>query len=245
VIQGAGLNCGGGATQCSVTMPAAMTLGLSAIPASGYVFSNWTGDCAGTNPGIFVNLAGPRTCGAVFTPAGGGGTPTYTLTVAPSPTGGSVSGGGLACGDGGATCSVAVASGSTVTLTATPASGYTFTGWGGACGGASATTGVLMDAAKTCSATFTSSSGPVNGPPYTMTITPPTGGTIQGAGLNCGGGATQCSVTMPAAMTLGIAATPAPGYSFGGWTGDCAGTNPNLWVALDGPRACSAVFTPR
>jgi uncharacterized repeat protein (TIGR02543 family) len=181
----------------------------------------------------------------VFTPAGGGGTPTNTLTIAPVPAGGSVSGGGLACGNGGTTCQVTVGSGTTVALTATPASGYVFTSWGGSCSGTSTSTNVLVDAAKACSATFTSSGGPVNGPPYTMTITPPTGGTIQGAGLNCGSGATQCSVTMPAAMTLGLSAIPASGYVFSNWTGDCSGTNTGIFVTLDGPRTCSATFTPR
>jgi uncharacterized repeat protein (TIGR02543 family) len=45
-------------------------------------------------------------------------------------------------------------------------------------------------------------------------------------------------------MTLGVSATPSAGYTFSGWTGDCAGTNPSLWVALDGARTCGATFTP-
>jgi uncharacterized repeat protein (TIGR02543 family) len=49
-------------------MPAAMTLGLSAAASAGYTFTTWTGDCAGATPGIFVNLAGPRTRSAIFTP---------------------------------------------------------------------------------------------------------------------------------------------------------------------------------
>ena len=241
-VQGAGINCGAGAALCSVTMPARMSLGIVATPSAGYVFGGWTGDCTGTNPGIYVDLAGPRTCGATFTPAGG--TPSYSLTIAPAPTGGSVSGGGLACGNGGAACQVTFGSATSVDLTATPASGYTFMSWGGSCSGTSATTTVLVDAAKTCSATFTSAGGPVNGPPYTMTITPPTGGKVQGAGIACGAGSAACSVTMPAAMTLGMSATASSGYVFGGWTGDCAGTNPNLWVTLNGPRTCGATFTP-
>jgi len=85
---------------------------------------------------------------------------------------------------------------------------------------------------------------PVDGPPYTLTVTPPTGGKIQGAGINCGAGGTACSVTMPAQMTLGLSATASSGYTFGGWTGDCTGTSPGLWLALKGARTCSATFTP-
>ena len=173
-----------------------------------------------------------------------GGRPTYSLTIAPTPTGGSVSGNGLACGNGGTTCQVTFGSATTVTLTATPASGYVFTSWGGSCAGTSATTTVLVDAAKTCSATFTASGGPVNGPPYTMTITPPTGGKVAGAGIDCGAGGALCSVTMPARMNLGIVATPSAGYAFGGWTGDCTGTTSGIYVDLAGPRTCGAIFTP-
>jgi len=164
--------------------------------------------------------------------------------VSPTPTGGTVTGGGLTCGTGGATCQATFGSSTSVTLTATPASGYTFTSWGGACAGTSPSTTLQVDAIKSCSATFTST-GLVNGPPYSMTISPrPTGGTIQGAGLNCGTGSTACSVTMPASMPLGLQATPASGYTFTAWSGDCAGTNPSLYVQLGGPRTCSATFTP-
>jgi hypothetical protein len=85
---------------------------------------------------------------------------------------------------------------------------------------------------------------PVDGPPYTLTITPPTGGRVQGAGINCGAGGTACAVTMPGAMTLGISATASAGYAFTGWTGDCSGTKPSLLVDLKGPRACGATFAP-
>ena len=83
-----------------------------------------------------------------------------------------------------------------------------------------------------------------SGPPYTLTFTTPTGGKVQGAGINCGAGGTACSVTMPAAMTLGLSATASAGYTFTAWTGDCTGTTASLWLALGGPRACGALFTP-
>jgi len=236
-VQGAGLNCGTGGTACSVTMPAPMTLGITATASTGYTFAGWTGDCTGTTSDLWVALNGPRTCGATFTSSS---TPTYRLTISPIPTGGTVTGNGLTCGADGTACQVTFGSATTATLTATPASGYSFTGWGGACSGTSRSASVLVDGPKTCSATFTSTSGP----PYTLTITPPTGGKIQGAGLNCGAGGTACSVTMPAPMTLGIFATPSTGYTFTNWTGDCTGTTSGLWVALNGPRTCGAVFTP-
>ena len=83
-----------------------------------------------------------------------------------------------------------------------------------------------------------------SGPPYTLTFTQPTGGKVQGAGIDCGAGGTACSVTMPAAMTLGLWATASAGYTFTAWTGACTGTTTSLWLALGGPRACGATFTP-
>ena len=239
-VTGAGLNCGVSGSQCSVTMPAAMSLGIQATPASGYTFAGWTGDCTGTNPSLTVMLSGPRTCGATFNPVGG---TTYQLNISPVPTGGTVAGGGISCGTGGSTCQATYGASTSVTLTASPAAGFTFTGWGGSCTGTSTSTTVQVNGVKTCSATF--ATGPVNGPPYTMTISPrPTGGTVMGAGLNCGTGGSLCAVTMPAPMPMGLQATPAAGYAFAGWTGDCTGTNPSLYVNLAGPRTCGATFVP-
>ena len=80
------------------------------------------------------------------------------------------------------------------------------------------------------------------GPPYTLTVTPPTGGNVQGAGINCGSGGTACSVAMPASMTIGLSATASPGYTFAGWIGDCSGTATGIWLSLTGPRTCGATF---
>jgi uncharacterized repeat protein (TIGR02543 family) len=221
-------------------MPAAMSYGMSATADSGYTFGGWTGDCTGTNPSLTVYLGGPRTCGATFTPVGG---TTYQLNVSPVPAGGTVTGGGITCGTGGSTCQATYGASTSVTLTAAPASGYAFTGWGGSCTGTSANTTIQVDGVKTCTATFTT--GTVNGPPYTMTISPrPTGGTVTGAGLNCGSTGSLCAVTMPAPMSLGIQATAAAGYTFAGWSGNCTGTNPSIYVWLGGARTCSATFTP-
>ena len=239
-VIGAGLNCGVGGSLCSVTMPAPMTLGLQATPATGYTFTNWTGDCTGTASSLFVPLTGARTCGATFTPTA---STTYQLAVAPVPANGTVTGGGLTCGAGGTTCVASFSSGTSVTLTAAATTGYVFTNWGGSCTGTSPSTTVLMNAAKTCTASF--AEGLPTGPPYTMTISPkPAGGSVIGAGLNCGAAGTLCTVTMPAPMTLGLQATPATGYTFTNWTGDCTGTSANIFIPLSGARTCGATFVP-
>jgi hypothetical protein len=79
---------------------------------------------------------------------------TATLSVTKSGTGsGDVtsSPAGIACGT---TCSVSLATGTQVTLTATPVTGSTFTGWSGACTGTAACT-VTVSASTTVTATFT------------------------------------------------------------------------------------------
>jgi hypothetical protein len=78
---------------------------------------------------------------------------THTLTVSKTGTGsGTVTSNpsGINCGSD---CSVAYGAGTTVTLTASPAAGSTFTGWSGACSGTGSCQ-VTMDAAKSVTAGF-------------------------------------------------------------------------------------------
>jgi hypothetical protein len=79
--------------------------------------------------------------------------PRFTLTIAKAGTGsGTVtsSAGGITCGT---TCAADFDSGTSVTLTATPAGNSTFAGWSGACSGGGTCT-ITIDAAKTVTATF-------------------------------------------------------------------------------------------
>ena len=139
-----GINCGG---TCSASFAHGTVVQLTATPAMYSIFNGWNGGgCTGTGL-CTITMTGDVTLGASFQ------RPTYTLTVAKAGIGnGTVtsSPSGINCG---ATCSQAVLSGSTVTLTATPVAGSTFVGWSGGCSG-TGPCAVTVAADLTVTATF-------------------------------------------------------------------------------------------
>jgi hypothetical protein len=178
---------------------------------------------------------------------------TYQLTVN-RPAGGTVIGGGVNCGTNGTNCQVTAAANSSIGLTATPDSGYSFAGWTGDCTGTTSSFTVVLNGPKSCGATFVSASSPPStstplsdgglpiGPPHTLTIVRPSGGTVKGTGINCGTTAKSCQVTAPGPMNFALQATPDYGFAFLAWTGDCSGTSGSYLLALEGPRSCGASF---
>jgi hypothetical protein len=141
----AGINCG---TACSASYPAGTLVTLAATPDPGTVFNGWSTGCAGTAPCTLAGNA-PVTITASFSRV------SYLLAVAESGHGTVTSApSGINCGSD---CSEAYASGTMVTLTATPKNGSTFTGWsGGGCSGSNRTCVVSVRAATSVSATFKS-----------------------------------------------------------------------------------------
>ncbi len=78
--------------------------------------------------------------------------PTYPLTVSPATEGTITSSpSGINCGT---TCEKTFNEDTSITLTATPRSGYRFTGWTGACTNTTGDCVLTMDAAKNVTATF-------------------------------------------------------------------------------------------
>lgn len=149
-VTGSGINCVSGAGTCQSSIDQNALVTLTAAPASGALFTNWTGatGCTTTTT-CTVTADVAKTVTAVFAAA-----PKVTLSVITSGSG-SVGGGAIACTSSTGTCQASVDKNSTVTLTATPANGYRFTTWAGATGCTTATTcTVTMDAAKSVTATF-------------------------------------------------------------------------------------------
>jgi len=143
----AGISCG---PTCSANFDSGAVVNLTATPDSGSTFAGWSGACSGTGA-CSMTMDAAKSVSANFTASPG----PFSLTVAKSGTGtGTVTSTppGISCGT---TCSASFASGTVVSLTATPDTGSAFAGWGGACSGTGACS-VTMDAAKSVSATFNS-----------------------------------------------------------------------------------------
>src|SRR5207248_1294730 len=115
-------------------------------------FTSWGGACSGSTTSCSVTMSSAKSVTATFS---GGSSAEVDLSV--SATGrGTVTGGGIKCGNGANTCTAKERQDSTVGLTAAPAAGARFIRWGGACSGTVVTCTVEMDAAKSVSATFSS-----------------------------------------------------------------------------------------
>jgi hypothetical protein len=153
-----GINCG---LDCSEAYNQGTTVILTATASSGSTFTGWSGACSGTGT-CSVTMNSDKTVTATFNQQ----VQQYTLTVTKSGTGsGTVisSPAGINCGSD---CSEAYNPGTSVTLTATTASGSTFGGWSGACSGTGACS-VTMNSDKTVTATFTLGQKP-NLTPYKL-----------------------------------------------------------------------------
>ena len=225
-ITGTGINCGTGGVDCTETYDYGTVVPLTATPDTGYSLSAWTGACSGTGA-CSVTMTVARTVGATFA------VPRYTLTVT-TPTHGTISGTGIACGTGGTDCTETYDPGTVVPLTATPDTGYNLSAWTGACTGTGACS-VTMTAARTVGATFTIQR-------YTLTVTVPANGTISGTGITCGTAGTDCTETYDSGTVVPLTATPDSGYSFGGWTGACSGAGA-CSVTMTVARTVGATFT--
>lgn len=120
-----GIHCG---TACSHSYAAGTAVTLTATAASSFVFTRWSGACAGTSTTCHLTMTRALSTTARFAKA-------KLLTVARAGNGKVTSvPAGISCGS---TCSHKYGAGTIVTLTATPGAGSHFAGWSGACTGTS------------------------------------------------------------------------------------------------------------
>lgn len=186
-----------------------------ATPANGYTFLSWTenGNQVSTNTTYTFTVTGNRTLVAQFQQQ------SYTITATANPTnGGTATGGGT------------FNYGQSCTLTATPATGYTFVRWtkNGMQVSTNATYTFTVTESAAYVAQFSVQSFTVN-----VSANPTDGGTLTGGGtFNYG---QNCTVT----------ATANTGYNFVNWTegGNVVSTNTHYTFPVTSNRTLVANFT--
>jgi hypothetical protein len=220
-----GIDCG---PTCSGAYDAGTPVTLTATPATGSVFSGWSGACSGMGE-CDLTLDKAKAVVATFT-----ATP-ETLSVSKSGSGlGTVvsNPSGLRCG---ATCSSEFNYGTSVTLTQTPATGSYFTGWSGGCSGTGPCM-VSMTQARSVTASFSL---------LTVTLTVSKSGFGSGnvssnpPGINCG---PTCQRNFLYGKTVTLTATPDTGSVFSGWSEACSGTG-SCVVTMSQARSVTVKFT--
>ena len=210
----AGIDCG---TTCSNQFSEGTRVSLNAAAAPGSSFAGWSGDCSGTGA-CTVNGQSTVTARYIVPVATNhlhvdkAGTGTGTVSSEPS---------GISCGS---SCDTDFESGAIVTLRVVPSDGSTFTSWSGAgciLNGPICT--VAMNANQTVTTTFTAIT-PI--PMSTLSVQKigSGSGTVTSAnqaGINCG---STCGASFPTNSLVTLAATPATGSTFIGWSNGCTGT---------------------
>ncbi len=208
---------------------------IYAIAKSGSYASNFHDITTGNNITPHSNnkwsaVAGYDLCTGLGTPngptllasltSGGGGGTNYTITLSANPSnGGTVSGGGT------------FSSGSSVTVQASPSSGYSFVNWteGGTSVSTSASYTFTASANRSLVANFSQ-----NAQSYSVTVkaSPKNDGTVSGGG------------TFASGSSVTVTASPAAGYSFVNWTqsGVAVSTSASYTFTITASRTLVANF---
>ncbi len=245
VVQG-----GSGATSITATLQSGtgqgVALAASGLPG-GATASFSEGTCTPTcASSLTISTSGSTPIGTVpITVTGSPFSKTTTfslvvkapiLTVAKAGTGS----GTVTSGDGnincGTICSETVASGTPVTLTATPTSNSTFTSWSGCLSTRGNT--CTVTGATTVTATFMLTTGVT----LTVTILGSGAGTvisIDGT-INCGA---TCAALYNRGAAVTLTATGSSGATFKQWGGACSGTVPTCTITLIGSQSLTATFS--
>ena len=183
---------------------------LTAVPAVGYHLVSWSGDTTGTQNPILILMDRPHSVTATFA------INTYTLDV-------TVIGSGTVVKN---PDQPTYNHGTSVTLTATPSTGYTFAGWSGGATGNTNPLIVTMTANKAITATFTANQ-------YPLTVSTVGSGTVS---------KNPDQPTYSHGTVVQLTATPAVGWHLVSWSGDASGSLNPLSVTMNAPKNITATF---
>ncbi|MEO0472727.1 MAG: carbohydrate-binding domain-containing protein, partial [Bacteroidota bacterium] len=148
--------------------------------------------------------------------SGGGSPQNYTLSV-------SASNGSVNLSPAGGS----YASGTTVTMTATANSGYSFDNWSGDASGTTNPIQIVMDGNKSVTANFSAI------PTYSLNVTAANGA----VSLSPAGGNYQ------AGTVVTMTANPNTGYDFDNWSGDAIGGSNPIQITMDANKNVTANFS--
>ena len=210
------VNC---SASCAKSIRTDTAIVLTATPATGYVFTGWSGACSGSST-CSLTMSEARTVTATFSEA------PYTINV-------SVTGNGDISNSKNAdvcdsTCTIGVVFGNSVTLTPTAGRGWEFTGWTGACTGTGNCV-LTIDGDKSVTATFAKRAARVD-------VTTQGNGKVTNnyGNPDCRG---NCSINAFELESITLTANPDAGWEFTGWTGACTGTSSTCVISLEPPSS--------
>ncbi len=241
-VTGQGINCG---SDCSEQYDNNTQVALTANPNAASNFTSWSGACSGSSPSCQVTMTQTQNVTATFTLI-----PPKTLGVLKQGNGTVMSSPlGINCGSD---CQESYNFNTSVTLSAYPATDYTFAGWNGVGCSGTGTCTITMSNDENVMATFD-----YDPEVYPLTVNKNGTGTgqITGQGINCG---SDCIESHNAKTLVNLTATPTADSSFVGWGGACSGTgtcqvtmtvaqNVTATFKLDGPpitNQCVYKITP-
>ncbi len=192
------------------------TVTLQATPNAGYTFSGWSGDLTGTTNPATLTMNSNKLVTANFSAAPA--PTTYTLTVS------AVYGTVTKTPD-----QTSYTSGQTVTLQATPNTGYTFSGWSGDLTGTMNPVTLTMNSNKSVTANFSAAPAPMI---YTLTVSAANGTVTK----------TPDQTSYTTGQTVTLQATSNAGYIFSGWSGDLTGSANPTTLVMNANKSVTASF---
>ena len=184
---------------------------LTPTPSVGYTFSSWTGDASGSANPLSVTMNANKSITGNFT------LNAYSLNV--TSTNGSV-----VKNPSQATYN----HGTSVQLTATPNTGYTFTSWSGDATGSTNPLTVSMTSNKNITANYTAVAGS-----FTLNVTAVNGTVVKNPDL----------VGYVSGASVQLTATPSSGYTFTSWSSDATGSVNPVTVVMNSNKNVTANFT--